>query len=474
MSETMEGDLFADVCELRFEGVPDYFCCTQGVILLRAKRLMNQGERRDSGEGGSEGGASDGEESEVEEEREEGKRQRWGNNLEEGIGGDRVGQSVVLSALQFADLDGVPRPVKNKNGGITAVQKVASLLRLLSPERADTQIRYCKWVIDDVLMRAEQFYGQREHLPVDSPFRSYRNLPRLREMRASTDKVKFERHMLGQWVFNNRAISLLDFTESARDTDIIFSSEPTRGGREVIIRCMEGLQLFDSVHRDEVFENGLGRIIKAFRDPDETVAEFGDETLLAKVNVMVCAWNKPRQCDLYMAVHMVEYIYETRTTPLVLGGPVVDIEAWSDASLGTEEDLTSSYGHVIATGPDSGAVITTAKSTSIVVTDIFQAEIFSAHVAANEMRYILGAVNELKPPNQGPKMLNRDSETTDKHPRSEKPGKSRHMLLRHQDLVNRVKRGETNVRTIEGVDNKLDMMTKQLVGKEAAKYLTEY
>jgi hypothetical protein len=55
---------------------------------------------------------------------------------------------------------------------------------------------------------------------------------------------------------------------------------------------MEGLQLFDSVHRDEVFEDGLGRIIEAFREPDETIAEFGDEFLLAKVNDMVCAWNR--------------------------------------------------------------------------------------------------------------------------------------------------------------------------------------
>jgi hypothetical protein len=67
-------------------------------------------------------------------------------------------------------------------------------------------------------------------------------------------------------------------------------------------------------------------------------------------------------------------------------------------------------------------------------------------------------------------MLNIDSETTWKHIWSEKLGKSRHMLPRHEDLVDRVKQGEVYVRTMKGINNKSDAMTKQLVGKTAIKH----
>jgi hypothetical protein len=104
------------------------------------------------------------------------------------------------------------------------------------------------------------------------------------------------------------------------------------------------------------------------------------------------------------------------------------------------------------------------------MTDIFQGEVGIMHMIANEMKFFVGVVDELGLPNKGSTIINSDSETSMKWITSEAQGKSKHILLRHQDLKDKVELGEVHPNKVLGTENRSDLMTKLLSGRDTRRY----
>jgi hypothetical protein len=146
---------------------------------------------------------------------------------------------------------------------------------------------------------------------------------------------------------------------------------------------------------------------------------------------------------------------------------------YSDSSLGTLPKEGTAYGITCHTSAASGAFTVKASKLSMTVTDIFQGEIAAAHVCANEMKFFMGAMNELGLPNKGSRKLHLDSETAIKWVTAPTLGKSKHLLLRHQDIKDKVAAGEIVPALIPGKYNRADLMTKILSAKDTRRLAYE-
>jgi hypothetical protein len=83
---------------------------------------------------------------------------------------------------------------------------------------------------------------------------------------------------------------------------------------------------------------------------------------------------------------------------------------------------------------------------------------------ANATKFFLGAMNELGLPNIGTRRLSLDSEATEKWTRSPNPGKSKSILLRHEDLKDKIDYKEINLNVISGKKKRSDALTKMFPG----------
>jgi hypothetical protein len=170
---------------------------------------------------------------------------------------------------------------------------------------------------------------------------------------------------------------------------------------------------------------------------------------------------------------MMEHLYDNRTVPLILGGNKVDLEGFGDSSLGNLQKAQSAYGYSVHTLAESGAIMTKASKFSMTIVSISEGEIASAHMLANEMKFLEGSINELGLPNKGFRRLNLDSETTAKWAVTANQSKSKLILLRHQDLKDKVANGEVRPNFVSGDNNRSDMLTKLLPGKTSRRYSYE-
>ena len=83
---------------------------------------------------------------------------------------------------------------------------------------------------------------------------------------------------------------------------------------------------------------------------------------------------EPRNWDLYCAIWYLEYLVETADYPLVLGGPIIDPQAMSDASFGTMSEKRSVKAHMVRTGPQSGAILASTDTIKIATTSVWDCE----------------------------------------------------------------------------------------------------
>ena len=95
-------------------------------------------------------------------------------------------------------------------------------------------------------------------------------------------------------------------------------------------------------------------------------------------SLLYLAWNtqSPLQHHLNQAYHLLNYLYTTRSIPLVLGGSAnINITAYSDCSLGTGPKGRSIVGLAMKLHPNSGAISAQSKSTQCVVLNVFEGEL---------------------------------------------------------------------------------------------------
>lgn len=119
--------------------------------------------------------------------------------------------------------------------------------------------------------------------------------------------------------------------------------------------------------------------------------------------VMYLSWStrSPRGHHLHMARYCVEYLYQTRHYPLVLGGPCssdkIDILGYTDASLGTASKGRSVRGHAIKLMNDkAGAVLTKTGTSLSALLSSFEAELDGAAAGLKSICRIRNILTELQ------------------------------------------------------------------------------
>jgi len=142
--------------------------------------------------------------------------------------------------------------------------------------------------------------------------------------------------------------------------------------------------LCPSEHSDYMALNGCVGWISGTR-PDVKLAVF-----LVSRRVVT-----PREWDMYLAVWLMNYLVDTRDAPLVLGGPIIDPELHSDASMATMDERRSIVACCATTGHGSGAIMATVTVTKCAVTSIFEGEVIAASNAIDIALYLTHAGQEM-------------------------------------------------------------------------------
>ena len=165
-----------------------------------------------------------------------------------------------------------------------------------------------------------------------------------------------------------------------------------------------------------------------------------------------------------------EYAYFTANYPLVLGGPIVDPEAMSDASFGTMSEKRSVISHIVRTGPLSGAILSSTETIKIAVTSVWDAEVQSASSAVDSMVYVSNIIDELKYASGHSKKVRIDSESGIEWFNSNRVNeKSRHMQIKYFHTKHSVQEGIVNMEFCDGEENESDLNTKVCDAKRTLK-----
>ncbi len=119
--------------------------------------------------------------------------------------------------------------------------------------------------------------------------------------------------------------------------------------------------------------------------------------ILFAVLYLTWATKTPRQHHFDCAILILEYLYQTKEMPLVLGGMLaLLLIAYSDASLGTATRGRSTIGHLARLSPLAGAIFAQAKATATVMTSSFECELDGAATAVKTMSRIRNILTELQ------------------------------------------------------------------------------
>ena len=103
----------------------------------------------------------------------------------------------------------------------------------------------------------------------------------------------------------------------------------------------------------------------------------------------------PRNWDMYLAIHIIDFIIDTINVPLVLGGPIIDPILYADASFAPLPDRKSICSHLVLSGSGSGCIYAHVSAPKCAVTSIFEAELIAGNNAATTAVYITKACQEM-------------------------------------------------------------------------------
>lgn len=114
--------------------------------------------------------------------------------------------------------------------------------------------------------------------------------------------------------------------------------------------------------------------------------------------VLYLSWftKKPRYHHLEMAYYCIEYLYNTRLLPLVVGGADgLDPTAYSDASLGTGPKGRSVTSQIVKLYSKSGAVFAKTQASAVVRLSSFEAELDACTNAMKSLSRLRNMLVEL-------------------------------------------------------------------------------
>ena len=103
----------------------------------------------------------------------------------------------------------------------------------------------------------------------------------------------------------------------------------------------------------------------------------------------------PRNWDMFLAVHIIDFLINTIDIPLVLGGSSFDPILYADASFATMPDKRSVCAHLVLSNNQSGCIYAHVNAPKCAVTSIFEAELIAGNNAATTAVYITKACTEM-------------------------------------------------------------------------------
>ena len=168
-----------------------------------------------------------------------------------------------------------------------------------------------------------------------------------------------------------------------------------------------------------------------------------------------------RVWDLYCAVWLLDFLNYSKAWPLVLGGPVIDICAMSDASLGIMSERRSIKGNFLRTGLISGAILAEVTAIKCAVGTIFDAEVMAASDGVDNLCYGRNLCTELVYDNVGDYPIHLDSESALEWFTSRRPSsRSRHLELKYFRVKHSLQEGVVKGVYVPGPENTADLLTK--------------
>ncbi len=154
---------------------------------------------------------------------------------------------------------------------------------------------------------------------------------------------------------------------------------------------------------------------------------------------------------------------ETADYPLVLGGPIIDPQAMSDASFATMNEKRSVKSHLVRTGPQSGAILASSNTISIATTSVWDCEVQAASDAVDSLTYVMNLCEDLGFVTENSRKVQIDSQSgLDWYNSNKINSKSRHLQIKYYHTKHSVQEGLANLEFVAGDDNDSDINTKVL------------
>jgi hypothetical protein len=180
--------------------------------------------------------------------------------------------------------------------------------------------------------------------------------------------------------------------------------------------------------------------------------------------VMYLSWSTkaPRQHHLDMAVYCIAYLYQSKDLPLVLGGDSkFEINAYSDASVGTAPRGRSVIGHLAKLNPRAGAIYAKSTATQSVHTSSFESELDGVSLCFKTVSRVKNIMTELCQELEQFSRSFSDNEAMIKFVHGDGVAKGvRHMELRMWFVREKYKYGDIILEFLEGVNMPADKLTK--------------
>lgn len=180
--------------------------------------------------------------------------------------------------------------------------------------------------------------------------------------------------------------------------------------------------------------------------------------------VMYLSWSTkaPRVHHLSMAKYCIEYLYQSKNLPLVLGGgSELQVTAYTDASLGTAAKGRSVVGHLVKLNPDSGAIYAKSTATLSVMLSSFEAELDGMSLCLKTVSRITNILTELRQEFSAVSQVYSDNKAMIEFVKGHGVAKGvRHMELRMWYIREKYKYGNVDISYMEGVSIPADKLTK--------------
>ncbi len=219
----------------------------------------------------------------------------------------------------------------------------------------------------------------------------------------------------------------------------------------------------DELLNEEVIQTLKGKLITDYR------SLVGAENWISSIrmdckfpqHVVAGRMANPRRWDLYCAIWYLEYLVETSDYPLVLGGPIVDPQAMSDASFGTMREKRSVKAHMVRTGPLSGAILASTDTIKIATTSVWDCEVQAASDAVDSLSYVMNLCEDLSFETDNNRRVQIDSQSAlDWFDSNKINAKSRHLQIKYYHTKHSTQEGLVNMEFVKGPENDIDLNTK--------------